>query len=307
MYSFNNILVVLDYSKSDKQLTKMASFLAEISRSKNVHFINVVKDLNLPQSIKNEFPDMVENAIKDRKNEIEIVVNKYFDHTKSNFHIDICSGVPIKVILKYSKEKDIDLILAGRKEKELGGGALVNRLARRAECSLMIVPNKFKSQINKILVPIDYSNYSKNALRQAIDLAELNLPHLEVLVQNVYQVPNGYSYTGKSFDEFADIMKENSMKDYGAFMKDVDTKLIKVNPIFSLDKEDNIIAEVYKAAIDNNTNAIIIGAKGISAPTAIFIGSSAEKLIHIDNKIPLMIVRNKTGKQKGIMDVIREI
>lgn len=307
MYNFNNILVALNHSELDKQLTKTASFLAQLSGSKNVYFVNVVKDLNIPDNIIREFPDIVKNAVEDRKKEIESVVGKYFEYSNCKIHIDIRSGLAIKAILKYSQEKNIDLILAGRKDDEEGGGTLVNRLARRAECSLLIIPHKFKRQVNKILVPIDYSEHSKNALRQAIDLAEKNLPNIKVVIQNVFQVPNGFRYTGKTFDEFAEIMKENSKKDYDAFMYDVDTKNLDIKPLFTLDKREDLIAEIYQAAIDTKANAIVIGAKGRTATAALFIGSSAEKLVHIDNKIPLMIVRKKGEKHKGIIDLLREI
>jgi len=308
MYEFKNILVVLDHSKLDKQLTEAASFLSEISDSVNIYFINIVKDLNIPDSIRKEFPDMVNNAVTDRKDEIEHVVKKYFKNANTNTQIEIRTGVPIKVIMKFSIEKNIDLILAGRKNDEWGGGTLVNRLARRAGCSLLVIPNSYKKKINKILVPIDYSAHSKEALRQAINLAEKNLPNIKLIIQNVFQVPNGFHSTGKTFDEFAKIMRENSEKDYNAFMHDVFTKGIDTKPMYTLDKDEAIIMEVYKAALNIKADAIVIGAKGRTATTALFIGSSAEKLIHIDSEVPIMIVRPKGGgKQKGILDLLKEI
>lgn len=308
MYEFKNILVTLNHSDLDMQLTKSASFLSKISRAENVYFINVIKDLNIPDSIKKEFPEMLNNAISERKKEIEAVVNKYFTNTSVNIHIEIKNGVPVKAIMKYSSEKKVDLILAGRVNNEKGGGTLVNRLARRAGCSLLIIPNKYKRRVNKILVPIDYSPHSKEALLQAIDLAEKNLPDIKLIVQNVYQVPNGFHSTGKTFDEFAKIMKENSQKSYKAFMRDVDTKSISTEPLYTLDKGEDVIKEIYKAAKKIDADSIMIGAKGRSATTALFIGSSAEKLIQIDSEIPIMIVRPSSGKkQKGFLDLLMEI
>ncbi len=308
MYEFKNILVALNHNDLDIQLTKSASFLSKISKSENVYFINIVKDLNIPDSIKKEFPDMLANAVNERKKEIEAVVKKFFTPSSVNIHIEIKTGVPVKAIMKYSSEKNIDLILTGRLNNEKGGGTLVNRLARRAGCSLLIIPNKYKRRVNRILVPIDYSSHSKEALLQAIDLAKKNLPDIKLIVQNVYQVPNGFHSTGKTFDEFAQIMKENSQKSYRNFMRDVDTKNIDTQPLYTLDKGEDVIKEIYKAALDIDADSIMIGAKGRSATTALFIGSSAEKLIQIDSEIPIMIVRPSSGKtQKGFLDLLMEI
>jgi nucleotide-binding universal stress UspA family protein len=51
---------------------------------------------------------------------------------------------------------------------------------------------------------------------------------------------------------------------------------------------------------------IIIGAKGRTAATALFIGSLAERLIQINNKVPLLVTRPK-GKNAGIIEYILEI
>lgn len=55
-----------------------------------------------------------------------------------------------------------------------------------------------------------------------------------------------------------------------------------------------------------NANAIIIGAKGRTATTAFFLGSIAERLIQLDNDIPLMIVRPK-GKNAGFLEFLKEL
>ena len=55
-----------------------------------------------------------------------------------------------------------------------------------------------------------------------------------------------------------------------------------------------------------HADAIVIGAKGRTDTTAIFIGSSAEKLIHIDSTIPIMIVRPK-GRRAGIIELLKDI
>ena len=306
MYSFNKILVALDHTDLDKELVEAASFISTLAHTTDVYFINVVKDLNIPKSIKKEFPDMLSNAVQERTMDIEKVIKEVFKNKHAKTHIEIKSGNPTRAILKYSIQKKIDLILVGRKKKRKEGGTLINRLARKAACSLLIIPVDYTKQVKKILVPIDFSAYSVEALKQAIDLAVPNLPQVKIYTQNVFQVPNGYHYTGKSFKDFAKIMRDNAEKDYNALMHDIDTKGVNIEPVYTLDRSDNIIAKIYSTGLRLDVDAIVVGAKGRTDTTALFIGSSAEKLIHIDSTIPLMVVRPK-GKRAGIIELLKDI
>ena len=306
MYSFNKLIVALDNTPHDSTLVEAASFISTLSGTKEVCFINIVKDLNIPKKISAEFPDIVNNAIKERREKIEKVIAAKFTYKRAKTSVEIKSGNPTSAILKHSIENDIDLILVGRKNRTKDGGTIITRLARKAACSLLVIPENYPSDVKKILVPIDFSEYSIEALEQAIDLAIPHLPNVKIYVQNVYQVPYGYHYTGKSFDEFADIMRENAEKDFKAFISTIDTHKVDLEPIYTLDRTDNIISKIYSAGISLDVDAIIFGAKGRTDTTAIFIGSSAEKLIHIDSTIPLMVVRPK-GRRAGIIEMLKDI
>lgn len=307
MYKFEKILVALDNSDIDKEIIQSASTIAKLADTKKVKFINVIKDLNVPASIKKEFPNIIEDALNERKKEIERAIDRYYSHDKSKVTVEIKSGQPTKAILKYSASKEVDLIIMGRKSEKDGTAVVIQRLARRAACSLLIIPKGFKRAISKVLVPVDFSENSLDALNQTIDLLKIDkFAKPKFFVQHVYQVPSGYHYTGKSFEEFAAIMEEHAQKDYGAFMKKADDHNLHIEPIYTLDRNDDVIAAIYKTAKKIKAGAIIIGAKGRTAAASLFIGSSTEKLVQMDTQIPLLIVRSK-DKQKGLIDVLRGI
>lgn len=308
MYNFHRILIILDQSDHDKELIQAASLLSHLAGTKEVHFVNVIQNTNIPAAIKKEFPNILEDAIKERKEQLLKEIERYYTYEEAKQIIDIESGQETKSILKYSAKNGIDLIITGRKSKRSGSDVLVQRLARRAGCSLLIVPKQIKNKKNvtKVLVPVDFSNHSKDALEQAIQLLRKDLLKPKLLIQHVYEVPTGYHYTGKSYSEFAKVMEDNAKKDYGAFMKQIDTSGIKIETIFSLDRHEDFISVVHSTAKKENVDVILIGAKGRDSTTPLFIGSSAEKMVQVDLSIPVLIVRPK-GKQKSIIDVLREI
>ena len=81
---------------------------------------------------------------------------------------------------------------------------------------------------------------------------------------------------------------------------------MNIEPIFSLDRHDDVISVIHRTAKKEKVDVIVIGAKGRESTAPLFIGSSAEKIVQVDLSIPVLIVRPK-GKQKGIIDILREI
>lgn len=306
MYSLKKILVGLDLTELDPNLIRYASLIAKASSTNKIYFINITPQIHLPPDVLKEFPGLVDNALEERKKQMQEKVDEYFDRSSVNeVQVVIKEGVPAKKILKFSLEKNIDLIIVGRKTKLKGSGLISYRLARRAACSLFIVPEDSEPKINKILVPSDFSDYSIIAMEEAVELAS-NLEECQITVQNVYNVPKGYHYTGRSFEDFAKIMEKNAKKDYRKFIRQIDTKGVKPKVIYSLDKNDDPVEDIYEMALKLQPDCIVIGAKGRTATTAIFLGSLAERMVQINKSFPLFVVRPK-GKNAGILDYLLEL
>ncbi len=307
MESIKNVLVGLDLSEMDETLIKFSALVADASDAECFTFVNIIKNLDIPDDVLKEFPDIKKNALREREKQLRESVNTHFKskrQTKIDFLVQAGRGA--KSILEITGKLDIDLIVLGRKMVSSGDGVLATRLARRASCNLLIIPEGKDLKMNKFLIPIDFSEHSKLAIEQAIEIANRYKDDIELIAQNVYSVPAGYHYSGKSYEEFADVMKKHAEKDYAKFMKTIDAKGAKINPIYSLDINDNMISDIYDLANEIHPDCIIIGAKGRTATSAIFLGSFAEKLISTEMKYPLMIVRPK-GKNAGFIDFFKEI
>ncbi len=303
MYKFKRILVALDNSKMDEKLISAASYICEISNSSDVYFANIIKDFEVPSQMEKQFPNLLKDALKDREKEIKQKVDEFFIPETAKKHTIIKKGHILKDLLAAAEKHKIDLIVVGRKPD--GGGILNTRLARRAACSLFIIPEEGKLEAENILVPIDFSEHSKLALEEAITINKKVKG--KIITQNVYQVPVGYHYSGKSFKEFSEVMKQNAETNFEIFAKEVDLEGADIEKLYTLVKEEESVMEcVYQTAEEKEADIIVIGAKGRTAATALFIGSKAEKLISIDEKFPLLVVRPK-GKNAGIIDYLREL
>lgn len=306
MEPFKNLLVGLDTSELDPVLVKYASFLVDHSSAEKVQFVNIIRNLNIPKEVKKEFPNIVENAVTERKNKIKEIVRANFQPKKKVKVTYLVKKGQAPMLLEHAQKVKTDLIIVGQKKKLSGTGVTTVRLARRASCNLLIVPENAVPSVDKFLVPIDFSNYSKLALEQTIDFAVRTGGKGEIICQNVYNVPAGYHYTGKSFDEFAEIMKKNAMEAFHKFSKKIDPRGIKITDVYSLDTNDNLASDIYDLADQIKPDFIVIGAKGRTAAAALFLGSLAEKMVTDNMNYPLLVVRFK-GKNAGIFETLREI
>ena len=296
----------MDTSDTDRTLLKYLEIIATTHDSNEIHFLNSISQMNIPDEVLKDFPEIKEKSISERKSQLETLIkNSLSKKLISKCQVHVKEGAPSKAIMHFVEKNSIDLILMGRHKNFVGGGILSNRLARRAECSIFIIPEGAEPNLNLIHVPCDFSYHSKIAMEEAIRVSR-KYNDVNIICQNVYTVPGGYHYSGKTYEEFAEVMKANAEKEYKKFMKDIDHEGVKLEVVYSLDTNDNPVTDIIDFAHENNPGAIFIGVKGRTATTALFIGSRAEHLIQYNNDIPMMVVRPK-GKNAGIMDLIREI
>lgn len=307
MYQIKKLIVCLDQSDLDDTLVRFASFIAAVNQTKKIYFTNVIRNLQIPKEVLEEFPNLIDNMVEERKAQMQEVVRRSFGKNEDvEFAFVVKEGQLSKKILKLAHEKSVDMIIVGRKVSLPGTGVVSQRLARRASCSLLIIPENSVPNIKTLLVPSDFSDYSKDALEEAIMIVEKYGGRAEIVVQNVFTIPSGYHFTGKSYEEFTSIMLMHAEINYKKFIRKIDVKKVKITPVYTQDDDDDPVEEIIEKAKEINADAIIIGAKGRTAATALFIGSMAERLIQLNDTFPLLVTRPK-GKNAGILDYILEI
>jgi len=101
-------------------------------------------------------------------------------------------------------------------------------------------------------------------------------------------------------------MKIHAEINFKKFIRKIDTKNITITPVYTQDEDDDPVEDILAKAKEIHADAIIIGAKGRTAATVLFIGSMAERLIQLNEEFPLLVTRPK-GKNAGILDYILEI
>lgn len=300
MSTIKKIISGLDFSDTDKAVLSYLKSVNTYFRPESITFVNIHKEIDIPEDIVSQFPDLKSN-INDNFIKEMVETSESFDIVGVEQSYLALEGDASKELMKAAKKIDADILLVGKKETHDNVGVSHSKLVRGSYCDVLIVPERGPRSITHVLVASDFSDYSKVALNKAIELAEQS--KAKVTCQYVYQVPRGYSKTGKSYEDFAEIMLGHAKKDYEKFISEIDTKGVSVEPLFSLGEDNDFHLEIAKESNQNGVDLVVLGAKGRTDLSAIFVGSVTEKVLDEGLSVPLYVVKKK-GSEFGIFDAL---
>jgi nucleotide-binding universal stress UspA family protein len=303
MQSFKRLLVGLDLTAMDDVLIRYAATWKDLTGTEKIYFVHVERDLYWPEEIMQDLPSKGRPLDESLIATIQTKVRAVFgDQQEVETVCEVIEGSPLAQLTHWAKIKKIDLILVGKKHSLKGTGVVPHKLARTSRTSILFVPEKVPEKLRRILVPIDFSDYSREALQQALHIAA-QVPGVEVLAQHVYAVPFGYYKSGYNQTEFKQRLFEIAQEQFKAFIAKIPSLEVPVEPVYTCDEEDDMPASICRKAVAENTDLLIIGAKGHSALSVFLLGSVTEKLLRHYINVPVLVVK-KPDEELGFLDTV---
>ncbi|NGM67210.1 universal stress protein [Sphingobacterium sp. SGR-19] len=150
--------------------------------------------------------------------------------------------------------------------------------------------------MNKILIPVDFSEDSVTAIRYGCQLISQNERKQEVDLIHVF-THHSNSYVNRQAYPIEDPQVKISEKDMERLLTNLHNEYpgIKFNSIF---KEGNLFEEISKVTAVFNYDAVVMGTKGSSGLEAIFLGSNTYDVI-LNTKTPVLgVPQNTKGLKK---------
>lgn len=306
MYQLKRILVCVDLTHMDEDVIRYSSKIAELVDADTVYFLHVAKDLNLPQELAEKYQDMLAPVDETIKHQVSVTVDEHYQkQAKTETHIDIVEGKPTDQVLKYAKRKDVDLIVMGKHTSKGKPKVKQGKLAELSHCSILFVPKGADIKVKTVMVATDFSDYAKMALEQALHIKGKD-EDVTVYAHHVYTVPHGYHKTGKSYQEFADIMRGHATRDAEKFFKKYGIEPSLCDVQYTLSEDDKVHDELNDFAVQKNVDMILTGSQGRTAAAAFLLGSVAEHLLDYENHIPVFIVKKKNDNM-GLLQALLKI
>jgi nucleotide-binding universal stress UspA family protein len=293
-YPIRTLLVGIDLSDMDKVVMQYAKRVCGWFPVERVTFIHVVKSMELPGETVEKYHDVLAPVDEGIVHQVQRSLDEHFGKPEGvKVAVEVLEGSPIDQILRYIKLKKVDLMLVGQKETTGGSGILTGGIARKSPSHVLLVPEHLKSQeVKKVVVALDFSKNSKTALEYSVEVGKKS--SAEIVCVHAYQVPMGYSKSGKSYEEFAAIIEGHAQEEFKRFTSGLNTEL---SCVFTLAEKGHLPAALVASMDAQNPDIVFMGSKGRTNAASVLLGSVAEKIAFWRAQIPTFIVK---GEQKNL-------
>jgi nucleotide-binding universal stress UspA family protein len=149
--------------------------------------------------------------------------------------------------------------------------------------------------MKRILVPVDFSDYSVEALKVASQIARKN--NFEIILLHLLELPHQASDAfgnGNSIPEII-FFKNKAINKLEELM---DSPFLKGIDIYESIEFNKVDLGVIDASIKNNVDLIIMGSHGTSGFKELLVGSNTEKIVRY-SKIPVLVIKKETKEFKA--------
>lgn len=271
MKLLEKILVATDFGKSSENVVSSAIELAKVFQS------SIVPIHILPADIVNKKVRTLLNETALTNLEETASLIKKEGVTVSNPLLMI--GSPYEAIPKAAVDVSANLILLGSGETKKGDtfrlGTTAERVIQKSEQPVFVIKEGVLLNVHHILCPVDFSDASKRALKNAITMARKFKSELTIIA--VCELQSSSWFTSEKDKE-----KENNLrytlhkKEFDSFLKQFNlNELHWTKEIPKGNPAEEILSTVSRKMID----LLIMGTSGRTGLNRMFMGSVTEKVI----------------------------
>jgi|GEM_PF-1099968 len=294
MKHIKRITVALDFTDMDDQLIRYAKILNNMLAPLTTTFVNIQSQEEILFEVADLIGKISDIGFEEEQIAMRKKVASIWDDVKQyDVEYTVRGGRPYKTLMKYLNENNVDLLVMGRKTKMGEMGILPARLSRKANTDIFLVPEKTEPDFSSIYVPFDYSENATLAFDAAKQIIA-SQKKLRLHTEYFYEMPVGVNSYGKTNEDFVELIEQYGNKKFTAIKNTLEDE-IRDRIVFAITrvKDNNFARFINRSAHTHNAGLIIIGAKGRTFLSSVFLGSVTEKLISLDKNIPIWIVKQK--------------
>jgi nucleotide-binding universal stress UspA family protein len=298
MKRFKNLLVHLDLEgPHDGAAIRYASAVSRLSRSRRIEFVHTGPAASLSPSFADDSPARVAHWLSQAKAEVEALVHRHFRGPREcQARVRVLSGAGFHDLLDQLRRGDTDLIIVGKREVNV---PFVEKLVRKAPCSVMIVPSGRSVAYRRILVTTDFSDHSARAMEVAVAFARVR--KLKQLVCfNGYQIPYGQHRTGIPREQFRKDTEAWRQERFAEFRQRIDCA--GLTTVFVCRESPLVAWAILQEAERQKSDLLVMGARGMDALAAVLLGSTTAHVVR-ESPIPTLVVKPK-GAGRSLLDLL---
>lgn len=305
MAKYKTVVICVDDTERDEPMLSYMTPLLQIAGTETVYLLHVHDPDTDPHTtsvipsngfaVEIPVTPLSDFTEKTRDNMQKLAKQYLCNQKRLNHRIVLSSSPNTTEILKQAAKLNADLIVIGRHYGDhifdSKHAVIARRITRKATCTVLILPENTPARVSKIFVPVRDSNCSSMALATACELACAY--GAKVAAVNIYRPGSS-----KQTDAIADYQIATNSKRSAALAEN--KKLLKRTPLSSISVTNICVPSsaqgpaetMLETIIRNDSDMIVIGARGRTGAASVLLGAITEQLIQ-DSPVPVMAVKRK--------------
>lgn len=280
-HDMKKLLVPCDFSSYSMNAFQFALDMAATYPDSTVHVLHVIELPVLHDSVLMPVLSIEQDLMDELREKAEkqfTVNNKKYNQNNTRIVSEVQFGKVSKMILGYTKDHDIDVIVMGSHGasgmREFFVGSNAEKIVRRATVPVLVIKGRFKGPIKHIVFPNTLDTETQEDLVMKVKaLQDFFGAHLHIVWINTPLNFTSDTDTTKRLKEF---VKRFQFKNY------------TINTFNHLNPEQGILD--YAHAMD--ADLIAMGTHGRKGVAHIFHGSLTESLVNHTDKLVWSYVMN---------------
>lgn len=296
----DNALTGVNFTRLDTPVIKYVDYLSTripLSTVNNFFVFTARGSFNaLKRNKGKEEGELMLHSIKENMDKKITPKYKNIKNVKNHVVADIF----VQGVYHLFDHTNTDLVVMG---KENGSHGTTNKLVvRHVPSQTLIIPEKSKHRLKKIVIALDQSELSKKLLHKALDFCSLISGSPSITCLHVGYMPAFSELTGMYDDTYPLEMYDYNLMydDYEKAMKSAFENFVKENTKNYKGPELKVeyVTETrkpYHGLMDyideGKADLVIFGTKSHTFLDTILLGSFAEKMISKNDKVPMLVIK----------------
>lgn len=293
MKRYKNILVGLGDDQRDALLIRYADLIARMAQTEEITFAHIEPAAALSDRAGDADSS---GSLTLLRAELDETVRQAFDGPPGiRIQTLVEDGSLLDEMLDLTRTTEADLILVGQGSHD---GAFAEHLARKAPCSVVILPPDAALSVERVLVPVDFSKHAADAVdvavafAEAAGLSEVHLLHVYGTPGKVERFHENSTYT----------LRRRAEEAAERFVADLDLRGLE--PVLHFALGLDVPETIGKTVQQVEADLLVVGARGRTPGAALLMGSVAEALVRRVTT-PLVAVKKK-GVTLKLLDALLE-
>lgn len=291
-----HILVPTDFSETANHAVEQAVELALQTRAR-LHLFHVIEPrAEAPPGMTTGLRDYLQRLESEAEHSLALKVDVLLGN-KTDVQYSTARGAsPFEGIASKVEEIRPDLLVMGTHGRtgleRLLMGSVAEKVLRHVRVNVLTVGRRApivrsKNAFDRILVPVDFSEFSRRAFELA---ASILAPGGELSVVHVVASPTHPSFYGAGVNRLFHMdpeMPERIRKSLGEWLGCTD---VPVELEFQIEiREGDIFAEITNVARDRHMRLLVMGTRGLTGLDHLLLGSVTERVVR-RSEIPVLTV-----------------